>query len=95
MATNLQTLRQQVAELLDKAEDKGLVSALTQINDTVNLVEQDYTASINENKELLKDYKEVIKNVSFKREAEPERGATEPPRIEDFLMAVKSNATKN
>lgn len=90
MATNLQTLRQQVAELLDKAEDKGLVSALTQINDTVNLVEQDYTASVNENKELLKDYKEVIKSVSFKREAEPERGAVEPPRIEDFLMAVKN-----
>lgn len=95
MATNLDNLKAQVAALFEKATDKELVSALTQINDTITGVEKDYTDQINENKELLNDYKEVIKSVGFKREVEPQRGSTEAPKLEDFLLAAKTNASQN
>lgn len=83
---NLDKLKQQISALFEGSEDKEQIAAIASINDTINAVEADTTALQKENKELLNDYKEVIKHFSFKVEQpETRTGDKVAPKFEDFL----------
>lgn len=82
---SLNKLKEQMSALLDKATDKEMIATLTQVNETINKVEADTTAIEKDNRELLNDYKEMVKHTSFKVEKEETRGASAPIVFEDFL----------
>lgn len=98
MATeNLNKLRDQIKVLLDAATDKDTISSLTSINDTISSVESDYTKLETEQKDLLKDYKEVIKYASFGDKEPVKRGTTaqgEPKSFEQVLADFKAKKNK-
>ena len=77
----LDELKTKMQGLLDKAEDKELIGTLTSINETINNIDKEYTTLESEERQLLNDYKDLIKHTSFKVEKEPERGA---PQAQDF-----------
>lgn len=62
----LEELRNLVSEMFSKAEDKSAIEALSVINKAVDDVEAEHNKLIAENKELLKDYKELVVHTSFK-----------------------------
>lgn len=85
---SLNKLKTQLSELLDKTEDKEMIVTLTQLNETIESIEADTTALENDNRSLLNDYKEMVKHTSFKVNEQPQRGAVEPPKFEDFLKSA-------
>lgn len=72
---NLTKLKEQVKVLFESATDKDTISKLTSINDTIAAVEADTKALQDEQKELLKDYKDIIKHASFDKTGDADRGA--------------------
>ena len=83
---NLERLKEQIKTLFEGSEDKELITSLASINETLNAVEADTTALRKENKELLDDYKEVVKHFSFNVEQpETRTGDRAVPKFEDFL----------
>lgn len=82
-------LKEQMQAILDKIEDKEMIETLGQISATINDIEADTTALEQDNRQLLSDYKEMIKHTSFKVDKPEERTAVvEPPKLEDFLKKL-------
>lgn len=63
---NLEKLKQLVADMFDKAENKSDVEALSAIKQACDEVEVEQNKLQAEKKELLDDYKELVCHTSFK-----------------------------
>ena len=87
-------LKTKITELLDKTQDKEMIAALTSVGETIKTIEADTTALEKDNRELLDDYKEMLKHTSFKLDKEPERGAEPPKTMDDLFNAALEAATK-
>lgn len=79
-------LKEQLQAVLEKTDNKEMIETLGQISATINDIEADTTALEQDNRQLLNDYKEMIKHTSFKVDNPQTRTAVvEPPKLEDFL----------
>lgn len=65
MESKLDTLKNLVAEMFNKAENKSDIETLSVINKAVDEVKAEQDKLIAENKELLKDYKDLVSHTSF------------------------------
>lgn len=63
---SINDLKNQLATMLDKAEDKDLISDITNITNSLNAIEEENKNLDSKYRELLGNYKEVIKHTSFK-----------------------------
>lgn len=89
---NFEKLEEQLKALLDTATDKTQIEKIGAINQTIEAVKTDTTALQKENKEILDDYKDLVKHTGFKQKEDVEpRGQQEAPKFEDFL----ANAMKD
>lgn len=61
----LETLKNLVADWFQQAEDKADIEKLSAINKAIEDVKVEQDNLVAENKELLKDYKEIITHTSF------------------------------
>lgn len=66
MSTTIDQLKEQLKTMLDSTENKEQIASITSMSNLVDKLNEEHTALQNEQKELLKDYKEVIKHTSFK-----------------------------
>lgn len=91
MTTNLELLKTQFKELLDKAEDKDMVSTLTSISDTIDLVSKDTEKLQIDNRELLDSYKQMVKHTAFRLEPNEtvDNGPSQPLTFESFIANYK------
>lgn len=87
-------LKNKISELLDKAQDKDMIAALTSVGETIKTIEADTTALEKDNRELLDDYKEMIKHTSFRVDKDPERGADEPVTFDSLFDKAIAEANK-
>lgn len=65
MATTIEELRNQLKAMFDKTENKTEVAQIGTLNSLVDKLEAEHNQIQNEQKDLLKDYKELIKHTSF------------------------------
>lgn len=63
---SLEQLKSLVAEMFNKVENKSDIEALSAIKSACDDVEAEHNKLQEENKELLKDYKELVVHTSFK-----------------------------
>lgn len=84
--TNLEKLQEQIKNFMDAADKKEDISALTMMNQTCEDIKAEMEKNSTDYKELLSDYKEVIKHTSFKPEkGEDTRDKPEAPVFADFF----------
>lgn len=63
---SLQKMKEMVAEMFNKAQNKEDIETLSQLSNVCDEVEAEHNKLQTENKDLMKDYKELIKHTSFK-----------------------------
>ena len=84
--TKISELKEEVAALMEAATEKEDIDRLSKMSLLMDDAEKEYQALVDENKELLKDYKDVIKHVSVDRPSAPSREiSAEAPKFEDFF----------
>lgn len=88
---SLDKLKEQVKGLIDKAQDKELVTSLAELDGTIKEVESDTAQLETSHTELLNDYKDMVKSCGFKRDnndnvIEP----TPAPTLDDVIAKVIS-----
>lgn len=88
MNSNIEKLKGFVNELIEKTEDKELLTTLTRVNDTVNAIDNDYKSVDSNLKEFMKDYKELIKHTSYIPREEPNRVEKQAPNLNDIINNV-------
>ena len=82
----LEELRQAVADMFENATEKEEIDKVSRLSNIMDDVEKEQKALETENKEILKDYKELIKHVSIERADAPSREVSkEAPKFEDFF----------
>lgn len=89
---NFEKLKELIEDFIDKSDDKSQIEQLGTMSSLLDNVRADTEAMRKENKELLHDYKEVIKHYSFKTEDNPDvrvDGPKEAPKLEDFLKKTE------
>lgn len=84
---HLEKLKNTVKELFDKAQTKEEIETLTKINQEVEKAETDFKELEDKHKDLLKDYKEVVKNTSFTEK--PKDEAVTPPAPKSLEECLK------
>lgn len=70
--TNLEKLRQLVADMFDKSTDKESIEQATRINSAIDDVAAEQQEIVDKNAELIKDYKTLVKHTSFSEPAKDE-----------------------
>ena len=90
MNSNIEKLKGFVNELIEKTEDKELLTTLTRVNDTVNAIDNDYKYVDSNSKEVKKDYKELIKHTSYIPREAPNRVEKQAPNLNDIINNVIS-----
>ena len=85
--TKLEELRQLVKQQFDKAETKEQIDTLAQIKNKFDEVSKEQEAIEQQNAELIRSYKDLVRHTSFKPEREPvdNAGATPVATFEDAL----------
>lgn len=85
--TKLEELRQLVKQQFDKAETKEQIDTLAQIKNKFDEVSKEQEQIEQQNAELIRSYKDLVRHTSFKPEREPvdNAGATTVPTFEDAL----------
>lgn len=92
---HLDELKNTIKGLFDKAQTKEEIETLTKLNQQVEEAEKDYKTLDDKHKELLKDYKEVVKNTSFTEKPKDDVGTQPTPKsLEDSLKDF-TNDPKN
>ena len=82
---NINKLQEQIKALLENASDKQLISDLASVNNTINAICEDTTSLKTENKELLDQYKDLIKHTSFKETPEKNPAQASGPVFSDYF----------
>jgi hypothetical protein len=70
--TNLEKLRQLVADMFEKSTDKDSIEQATRINSAIDDVAAEQQEIVDKNAELIKDYKTLVKHTSFSQPAKDE-----------------------
>ena len=63
---SLQKMKELVADMFNKAQNKEEIETLSQLSNVCDEVEAEHNKLQTENQDLMKDYKELIKHTSFK-----------------------------
>lgn len=66
MNSQIETLKTQINNLFEKVNDKETITELTQISDTIKLIEADVDKQSTELTDIMRDYKDLVKHTSFK-----------------------------
>lgn len=94
MQEDLKKIEDAINEAISKTEDKELVERLGSIKVHVNEADTAYKKLEQEQKDLLKDYKEVIIHSNYEpskdTSKDPASTNNEPPRLEDFIIAERA-----
>lgn len=92
MIEEIKDLKDQLQAMLDSTEDKSGIERIGTINSLVDKIESKYTQTQNEQKELLKDYKELIKHTSFAPNGTEQTEVPEQKELTfgDFLSSYKN-----
>lgn len=91
----LETLQSLVAEWFNQAENKSDIEKLTAINNAAKEVAEEQNKLVAENRELLKDYKELVSHTSFndqhKAPADPVGGTAVSfeDALQNFMKEIK------
>lgn len=86
MESKLEQLRNMVATMFEKAEEKGQIENLAKLNNVIDEVEKEQNELTSKNGELIKSYKELIKHTSFKEKPDVDSHPTAvPPSLEESL----------
>lgn len=85
--TKLDELRQLVKQQFDKAETKEQIDTLAQIKNKFDEVSKEQEQIEQQNAELIRSYKDLVRHTSFKPEREPVDNAGTAPvaTFEDAL----------
>lgn len=89
--TTMDDLRNQLQAMLDKTEDKETIEQLGTMNSLLDKLAGENQKLQDEQKEILKDYKELVKHTSFTpngKETE-EVVDTKPLTFDEFLKNYK------
>lgn len=88
--SKIDELRNKLAEMFDKAESKEEIVAFTLVNEMIDGIQADTQKLEDDNRELLKDYKEMVKHTAIKATA-PEVAVKSNPdfTFEQFLADYK------
>lgn len=70
--TKLEQLRQLVADMFDKSTDKAQIEQAARINSAIDDVAAEQQSIVDQNAELIKDYKTLVKHTSFSQPAKDE-----------------------
>lgn len=86
----IEELRTQLATMLDKTEDKDMISDITNMTNSLNAIEEENKSLDSKYRELLGNYKEVIKHTSFKPKSNEEVGTGLPKEksLDDIITDV-------
>lgn len=89
MTNTITDLRNQLQQMLDATENKTQIEQISALNVFVDKLEAEHTQLQNEQKDLLKDYKELVKHTSFIPNGTETQEVPEQKEvhIEDFLKA--------
>ena len=91
MKTIIQEMKENLSKLLDSTEDKQYIEQIGAMSSIVDRLEVEHNTLQEENKQLIKDYKELIKHTSFAPTGiEQEVADTKVPDFGDFLTALKN-----
>lgn len=98
MNEKIEQIKQSLAALLDKTEDKDTIGAITNINTNLAAVEEDYKTQDGKYRELLGNYKEVIKYTSFKPDGNEKQdkgtGLPKEQSLDDIISDVIAKIKK-
>lgn len=93
--TKLEKLKTMINDQFDKVEDKESIEALGAINTCLDELEAESLASAKDYRDLLSDYKELVKHTSFaiKGNDNPDNrtGVVEALSLEEFVKVYKTN----
>lgn len=87
MTNKTNELREVLSAILDSTEDKELIGSLTTANNLIDEIDKDNQDINSRYKDLLNDYKEVIKHTSFKPNNNEQIGTGLPKEqsLEDLI----------
>lgn len=93
MPNTINDLKNQLKAMLEKTEDKEGIEQIGALNSLVDKIEAEHTKLQNENKDLIKDYKELIKHTSFQPNGNETQEVPETKEISfgDFLSTYKKD----
>lgn len=89
MTNTINDLRTKLQSMLDATDNKQQIEEISALNVFVDKLEAEHTQLQNEQKDLLKDYKELVKHTSFAPNGTETQQVPEQKevRFEDFLKA--------
>lgn len=91
MNNTITDLKSQLKAMLDKTEDKEAIEQIGTLNSLVDKIEAEHTKLQNDQKDLIKDYKELIKHTSFAPNGNETQEVPEQKTLsfDDFLAGYK------
>ena len=97
MNEKIEKIKQQLATMLDKTEDTDMIANLTTISNDLDGVAEDYKTSDSKYRELLGNYKEVIKHTSFvpKQGEDVGLGTPKEKSLDDVISDVIKTKINN
>ena len=87
MPSKLEQLRAVVAQAFENATSKEQIEQVVKINQTIDEVEQEQKDLIDQNADLIKSYKELIKHTSFREAPKVDTPTSVPPSLEESLRS--------
>ncbi len=95
--TKLEQLKQTVAQMFENATEKEDIERLAKVNNSIAEVEQEQKELTDQNAELIKSYKELVKHTSFKekpKEVETQPTRSQAPSLEEELAKFLASQNK-
>jgi len=94
---NFDELKKSISELLDSTEDKTTVEKIAVINKQVDDCASEYNKLADENKSILKDYKDLFKTTAFKvnENTKVDDGKSTEFNVESFITNYIKNNPNN
>lgn len=84
----LEKLRELCAQQFNNAESKEQIELSALFNDTINQLESEQQALIDEKKEVMSAYREAIRNTSFKQPLQEDYEEPQPRTIEEIAREI-------
>lgn len=91
MTDEIKELKDQLQAMLDATEDKPSIERIGTMNSLIDKIEAKHNKLQEEQKDLLKDYKELYKHTSFKPNGTEQEQIKENKKLtfDDFLSGYK------
>ena len=97
----IQELKEKIKKIYDKVEDKETLKEIASIDSDIDEIQNEHNSLVEENKELLKDYKDLYKYSDFKSTDKVDKGIetkkefTYDEFLDDYIEKGKENNEKN